>query len=120
MTQQEQIRRTLHEAEVTPDSPRAWTEDEMRARFLDTVRAQVKYWQEQSTYTDPNDRISGMAHSLLSLLDGSVGMIPGFKLIPNAHCEDQQWHESQGENWWPEDVDINNGNLAFEMYNPPQ
>lgn len=105
------------------NEPREYTEEEVRQIFLNTVRGQIRYWAEHPNpyvadgETEVYGRVSGLAHSMLALLDGNVGMIPGFKVVPNPHAEDKEYHINRRENWYPDDVDIA-GSLHEQLFRP--
>jgi hypothetical protein len=81
-------------------TPRAYTTEEVRELFLEAVGALINYW--KNNRDDPiNDPVTGVAHSILTLIDGRYADLPAFKLIPDPHPQDQSYHEKQGENWFP-------------------
>jgi hypothetical protein len=86
--------------------PRAYTEGEVRAMFIYRMRDIAKYWAESSRNQTVEDRCSGVVFSILALLDGVNGGLPGFKLIPCPHESDEEYLKQRGENWFPDDVDI--------------
>ena len=84
--------------------PRAYTTEEVRAKFLAHVWALIRSWQ---TVENPSsDRIEGFAFSMLAMLDGANGGLPGFKIIPDPHPEDKAYLKENGENWFPTKIDI--------------
>jgi hypothetical protein len=94
-----------------PSGTRAWTEDEVRVKFLNHVWAMARYWasldgSNVGENETPLSRITGFAHSLLAAIDGSAMALPAFKLIPVPHPTDRVFHKAEGENWYPGDVDI--------------
>lgn len=88
---------------------RAYTMEEVREKFLAHVREMVLYWEREDRKPDVHDKLSGLAFSILSALDGCSGDIPGFQVIPSAHPDDRKYHEERGENWYPDDCDIAGG-----------
>ncbi len=56
--------------------------------FLQHTAGLVEYWLNESKTTDVKDKMTGLAFSILSTIDGSNVVIPGFKLIPNIAEED--------------------------------
>lgn len=107
----------------TPDGPRAWTEEEVRVRFLEHVWRLIRWWgghdgsnvEDQST----DERLEGLAFSLLAVIDGSAMMLPGFSLTPVTDESDEQYMKDNGANWYPSDVDVA-GSLheLFHSYKP--
>lgn len=95
--------------------PRAYTEDEIRRQFLDHVWVTALYWSRANGGGDALDRITGFAHSMLAAIDGAAASLPAFKLVPDPHPDDKQFHIDEGENYYPDDVDIA-GSLHELMY----
>jgi hypothetical protein len=88
------------EPEITEETPREWTVDEVRDKFLHQLRTYVQYW-----FTLPGrslkDRFGGLAFSTLVLLDGGTDL-PGFVVTPAPHPTDKDYNISRGANWFPE------------------
>lgn len=82
--------------------PKEWTEDEVRNRLLDHFWMLIDYWDRESRATTPREKLEGLAFSILSTLDGESIPVPGFIVAPHACAEDKEYHISQGENWYPE------------------
>lgn len=87
---------------------RKLTRDEIREQFLKTLWANVDYWNEADRTPLTRDKLSGLAFSLLVLLDGNSGAMPGFMLAPSPHKSDKDFNKSRGENWYPETAYIKN------------
>ena len=90
--------------------PRAYTADEVRDMLLDQIRAIANYW--ATTELDPEHdtikrRCEGVAFTILSTLDGSGAVLPGFDLIPTPHPEDKDFHKANGENWFSPKTRLN-------------
>jgi len=85
------------------------TEEEVRTTVLETVAAYVTYWEKESRTPAVRDKLEGLAFSILVILDGGAGLIPGFRVTPDPHPDDEAYHKSEGSNWWPTDVDIAGG-----------
>jgi len=97
---------------MSDETPREYTAAECRQMFLDQVRAYVYYWARPETKVDPEPgrpevyaRVSGMAFSLLNILDGTSGL-PAFLVCPSPHPDDKEYDREQGDNWWPENSEI--------------
>ncbi len=95
--------------------PRAYTKEEIRKQFLEHIQGMLRYWETtelRSPHFDPaketemHYRMSGLAFSILAAIDGSAMALPAFKLIAAPHEDDKEFNRSEGENWYPEDVDI--------------
>lgn len=85
--------------------PRAYTADETRDMLLEYIWTMVRYWGTgEGSYVDLdkpiNDRLSGVAFSILAMLDGTTDHLPGFRLVPTPHPDDEQYHRDEGENWF--------------------
>ena len=88
--------------------PRQYTREECREMFLDEIRASVRYWLGEKSVPTAKEKLEGLAFSILVILDGGTGL-PGMKVTPNPHEDDAEFHREQGENWWPDGVDIGGG-----------
>jgi hypothetical protein len=86
---------------------RAFTKEEVRNQFLDMVRAQVRFWQECADDRTEKEKISGVAFSILCLIDGVVGLFPGSDIVMRPHPEDESFHRERGENFIPDGLVIN-------------
>lgn len=90
------------------DKPRVYTKEEVRKMFLDHVRDLVRYWSRTPLpvgtpgETDVERRVSGVAFSILSTLDGCSMVLPGFVVAPCPNAENKQYHKDEGSNWFPE------------------
>lgn len=88
--------------------PRAMTKQEMADRFLKTVVALARYWATvpaEKLMPDQKPeyaRVSGMAFSMLSILDGCNMGLPAFNLVPVCDEGDRDYMARAGENWWQE------------------
>jgi hypothetical protein len=88
------------------DSPRAYTSDELRDKFLHEVRTIAAYWaglpdHDRATgkAMTVRDRCDGVAFSILSVLDGATLDIPGIDLVFQSAEEDKEYYIQNGENW---------------------
>lgn len=97
---------------MTNADPRAYTEAEVRERFLAQVRTLVSYWAGEHPLSNVPEnyttleRCDGVAFSLLAVIDGGDPELPAFTLTPRPHDEDAEYHRRRGENWYPDGVDI--------------
>lgn len=101
------------------DDPREWTDTEMRRFFCEHVWAMVEWWAVESREPTPRGKLEGLAHSLLSAIDGSAMALPGYVLSPAPHEDDKDYHHRRGENWYPEAPDVEcdiAGNLAQDFF----
>lgn len=99
--------------------PREYTVDEVREKFLDAVRNIVEYWKNVEN-VDYEDRLGGVAFSILVLMDGGQIDIPEFILAPNPHPEDKDYLIGEDENYFPEnyqsDINCNIGGYLHELF----
>lgn len=84
--------------------PREYTTDEVKAMFLQHVALMVEYWDSQKMGS--REKLNGLTHSLLVALDGGASGIPGFIVTPNPHPTDKEYHQENGDNWFPDSGDI--------------
>jgi hypothetical protein len=97
---------------------RAYTVEEMRDMLVDHFRNLAKYW-AKTDLSRPEFkpalekdgetlyRLEGLLFSILVTLDGGSMGLPAFNITASPHPEDKKFHRENGENWWPEDVVIN-------------
>jgi len=85
--------------------PKAYTEEEIRAKVLRRVWGLIEYWGDLANKTQMQ-RLEGLAFSILSMLDGSYVTLPRFKVVADPCPEDKQYCIDRGEKWFPEGVDI--------------
>lgn len=102
--------------------PREMTMEEVREAFLGHVRVMVDYWTNLPDQT-VEQRVSGVAFSVLVALDGAAASLPGFIVAPLPHPEDREFLQGECENWWPENHDVTvradiSGELHDEFYRP--
>ena len=91
------------EAKDTPQ-PRQFTTEEIRYRFIENVQGLVQYWGKQEGSTER--KLSGLAFSILVLLDAGTDDFPGFIVAPSPHPPDRKYRKSEGENWFPENREL--------------
>jgi len=98
------------------DTPRAVTDVELRDRFMSTCRAYVDYWASDLIDRDSvHDRLSGLLHSFLCILDGVNGGLPGFDLAASVHPADKDFRRALGENWIEPGMVINGCDMLHEI-----
>jgi hypothetical protein len=82
------------------------TKEEARAKFISRARQIADYWGKAGN--TPEDAADGAIFSLLVMLDGGSGGMPGFIVIPSPHPDDKDYHQSKNEDWYaapPEGLD---------------
>lgn len=83
------------------EKPRSYTANEIRQKYLELVWSYINYWETLPNKTD-KERLEGLAFSMLVILDGGSEPLPGFVVAPIPHVGDKEFHESRGENWFPQ------------------
>jgi hypothetical protein len=101
------------------DRPRAITADELQRDFLEDCRGLVDYWagpnvDRASCY----ERMQGLLHSFLCIIDGVSGEMPAFDLVARPHPDDKAYHQAEGENWIEDGTVINDTMLHELLYVP--
>lgn len=102
------------------------SEDELRNDFLSCVRNMIDYWapldgdsSSNSTtisMSDCRDKVEGVVHSLLALIDGEAGDMPCYKLIPFSDKDDNAYRLGTGQKQIPNGIDIA-GSLNDMIFN---
>ena len=63
------------------------------------VRTYVEYWSRVEKQS-PKELLSGLAHSILCVLDGVAGTFPTVDMVISPHPDDKKFHQDEGENWY--------------------
>ena len=82
-----------------------YSTDEVMEQLIGHIYDLVEYW-NKVPQQDTKEKLAGLAFSILSTLDGSSLALPCFIVAPDPHPEDKQYHQSQGENWYPENNEL--------------
>jgi hypothetical protein len=90
--------------------PRAYTADECREMLLERLGAIVRHWAASPDKTDL-EKMNGTVFSILVVLDGESALLPAFSLVPQPHPAHAEYRLGLGENWWPDDVNLADGEL---------
>jgi hypothetical protein len=85
---------------------REFTEDEIRQQFLAHIRFLVDYFDRDTSLESQKERLSALAHSILCVIDGCAVGLPAFILAPLPHADDKQFNIESGENYYPENHDL--------------
>lgn len=94
---------------------RAKTQEEVKKEFLDHVRCIADYWARLPDKT-PDERCSGVAFSILTMIDGCSGEMPAFDLLVSPHEDDKQYHIDNDEDYYEPQMMINDCMLHDEYY----
>lgn len=90
----------------TDKMPREYTAEETRDMLLRKIHALVDYWHKETRVTDTREKLSGLAFSICSALDGGHMGLPGFVVLTNPHPTDKDYAKERGENWFPAGADL--------------
>lgn len=92
--------------EVRPvQTPHEKTLEEVRDAFLDQVWVLINWWETEGRVPDVGEKLQGLAHSILVLIDGG-GALPPFVLAPDPHPDDREFWKELGEDWYPETPEV--------------
>jgi len=80
--------------------PRAWTQKEVQEKFLMYCWNMVVYWSEDTRTPGARDKLEGLMHSFLTLLDGMTLDFPAVELIPAPHRDDKGYNIIEGRNYF--------------------
>lgn len=99
------------------DEPRAYTPGELRENFMDACRALADYWADPANSSDRSwpDRVRGLLHSFLVILDGQSMGLPAFDVVARPHPDDKAYHQAEGENWIEDGTVVNTDVLLHEL-----
>lgn len=98
---------------TTPNSPRAYTQDETTALVLERVRQMAAEWANMPDKT-PKERCDGLAFSIMAMLDGETAGMPGMSVAMQPHPDDKAFRIEQGENWFEPGTTLRN--WLHELY----
>ncbi len=94
--------------------PREFTSEEVRDLLLKHIVGLCHYWAHETRVTSIEDRLQGLAFSILSALDGSSAELPTFEVVCTPHPTDKEFHLGQGENWFPRPMASDDGKLDID------
>lgn len=92
-------------------TPREITDDEVRYLLLAHIHELVRYWgsSDERVISQPktiDERLNGLALSILAVLDGSAVALPGFVVAPHPHPDDRTYNRGRGKPWFPDTPDL--------------
>lgn len=70
---------------------------------LDHLDTLAGYWEKVPG--DARHKIRGLVFSILCMLDGVSGSMPGFRVFPSCDPSDPDYLKAEGENWHPPNED---------------
>jgi hypothetical protein len=95
--------------------PREYTRQECVDMLMEHFMTLVKYW---ATIDGSKEWVlDGLLHSILCTLDGVSGDMPAFDLVPCPHSDDKQYNIDNEDNYWPEELHINDETYLHEIMN---
>lgn len=98
------------------EPPRARTAAELRDEFLDCCRAAADYWAGPAVSSQScEDRVRGLLHSVLCVIDGVSGGMHAFDLVAAPHPDDKAYYQENGENWSEPGTVINKSDYLHEL-----
>lgn len=83
------------------DSCREYTRDEVIEKFLLHIADLINYWGDEQRGVTSQERLEGLAHSILVALDGCSANLPGFVVAPAPHPFDRSFCTFNRENYYP-------------------
>jgi hypothetical protein len=101
------------------------TQEAIRNEFLGYCRHMVYYWsQDFKEEKSLEDRLVGLAHSILCLLDGVAHGYPAYEIIPCPHEHDKAHCQEDDQDWYPpypykddkKVVTVHGGHMLHELF----
>jgi hypothetical protein len=75
--------------------------EEVREQFLRHVNSMVNYWENETRATTSQEKLEGLAFSIMSALDGCVMTLPAFIVAPMPDITDKEYAIEQGDDYYP-------------------
>jgi len=97
------------------DQPRAKTADEVREEFMRHLAGIAHYWATLPDKT-PIEQCNGVVFSILNIFDGTAVGLPAMDISLSPHPDDQEYHRSDGSNWYEPQQVINGGLALHEQW----
>ena len=98
----------MTEDPITQDDLRAYTPEEMRAKFIWHLHKLKDYWLNEAREPSAEGKLYGLVHSLLCMFDGVSHGMPAFDIVPHPSGE-SRWVPTcintdahLNEDWEPE------------------
>jgi hypothetical protein len=79
---------------------REYTADEVIEKFLLHIANLINYWSDEQRRITSQERLEGLAHSILVTLDGYSANLPGFVVAPAPHPSDRAYCMDKRENYY--------------------
>lgn len=98
----------------SPNGIREYTEAEIREIFLRSVWDRIRYWDDDRF--SRNKALSGLAFSILSMIDGCSLDIPPYKISPIMDHDGYNFDIENGNNLYPITEEIDIGGSLHELF----
>ena len=82
------------------------SKEEVRGEFIDNIKLLIDIW-DNTTNETPRSKLEGLAHSILTMLDGGSGNICGFIVAPLPHQDDKQYCIDNNKDYYPQNHESN-------------
>lgn len=94
-----------------------YSPEEMRTMFLEHVRTMAAYWRTCNILDPRQNRVDGLAFSILVAIDGHAAGLPcAFDLVARPHPDDKQYAIANSERWVEDGTCLNEDVLLHELY----
>ena len=95
---------------------RPLTKEEMRTRFLDTLRVYAE--SVKNNDMEPDDKVDAIIFSILAIFDGVAGApeYPAVDLVLRPHPDDKQYDIEEGEDYIVDGMTINDDVHLHDMW----
>lgn len=97
--------------------PRPYTKDEASRKLVGHMISIAEEWANLEGDRSPMDRMKGMLHSILVLLDGGTMAFPRIDLVPQYCPEDVDFLREQCRNWLAPNEPINDECSLHDLFN---
>ena len=86
-------------------TPKEYSKEEIQQQFVNHLWALIAFWEHCPHCKCEHDKLTGLVHSILCVLDGASGSLPGFLVIPSPHEADKAYQIERGEDYYPPAID---------------
>lgn len=92
------------------------TAEDVRHQFMSQIRSAAYEW---SAFPDKTtaQRLDGLVHSILAMIDGCSIGTPAFDLVARPHPDDKQHCIDEGDDWIEDGTVINADVALHELLN---
>lgn len=93
-----------------------YSKEEIEDNFLAHIHTLVDYWENESRTKTSKEKLNGLAFSILSMLDGCSGEMPGFEVKAIGAKEDIEFFLQTGQDYYPLEGEDIAGSLHEKFY----